>query len=48
MYKEYKKSKYWDIVSNSLEDLRNNNDIEIYTQKDYIVWYIIKKIEEWE
>ena len=45
MYEEYKKSKYWKIIEESLEDMKTNNDIELLTRMEYIVWYLVKKLD---
>lgn len=46
MYEEYKKSKYWKIINESMEDMKNNNDVELLTRTEYVVWYLVKKLEE--
>jgi hypothetical protein len=45
MYEKYKKSEYWSILEQSLLDLEKNKDIVFNTNKKYIIWYIIKNIE---
>ncbi|MFJ7975729.1 hypothetical protein JNUCC23_10970 [Peribacillus sp. JNUCC 23] len=45
-YKQFENTPLWNIINKAIEDLVDNNDIEEKTQREYIVGYISKLINE--
>lgn len=45
-YKEYEDGRLWKVIEKSLEDLMENQDIEITTEKSHVVGYICKMINK--
>lgn len=43
-YDEYKKTETWGKVENAIDELIENQDIKLTTQKDYVVGYIVKQL----
>ncbi len=39
-YSEYEKTDLWEIITKSIDDLIENQDIELTTPKEYVVGYI--------
>ncbi|MDP2174288.1 MAG: hypothetical protein Q8K70_00110 [Bacteroidota bacterium] len=44
-YEEFQKTKLWEIITKSIDDLVINQDIELTTRKEYVVGYICKNID---
>lgn len=45
-YKQLENTPLWNIINKSINDLVENDDIEEKTQREYIVGYITKLINE--
>ena len=45
IYNEYKKDPLWEKIENILLELEENQDIEITTNKDYVIWYLVKNLK---
>ncbi len=45
-YNEYKSFRNWNIVESAVNELKENKDIQITTQTDYVIGFITKKIED--
>ena len=43
-YEEYRDTFFWYIIQDGIENLIKNNDLEIYTDQDYIVGYLCRQI----
>lgn len=43
-YDEYKKSSVWSIIEKAIDDLVDNQDLALTTQKNYVVGYIVKQL----
>lgn len=43
-YKESEQTELWRIISQSIDDLEENQDINITTNKEYVIGYICKMI----
>ncbi len=46
IYKQFEGTELWNVVSQCLDDLVENQDIDITTQKEYVAGYICKRINE--
>lgn len=44
IYKKYEKMKAWKVIEKSLNDLKNNQDLEEKTERKYIVGYLCKQL----
>ena len=45
-YDEYKTTPAWSVVEKALDELVDNQDIVFQTVPDYVIGYIVKKLEE--
>ena len=45
-YDEYKMNPAWSVVEKALDELVDNQDIVFQTVPDYVIGYIVKKLEE--
>ncbi len=45
-YDKYKKKPIWTVIEKALNDLVENQDIIFQTVPDYVIGYIVKKLEE--
>lgn len=43
-YEKYQDSKLWCTVQKALNDLVDNNDLALCTNRDYVVGYLVKMI----
>ncbi len=43
-YKDFEKTKIWELIDKSIDDLIKNQDIELTTRKEYVIGYISKII----
>jgi hypothetical protein len=43
-YDNYRQSKEWKIISDSIQALVRNQDIKMMTNADYVIGYITKEI----
>ena len=46
IYKQFEGTELWNAVSQCLDDLVENQDIYLTTQKEYVVGYICKRFNE--
>lgn len=44
IYNKYKTHEIWEILDQAVKDLEQNSDIEITTNRDYVIGYIAKEI----
>jgi hypothetical protein len=44
-YNEYKSLKEWKTIEKALKELVKNKDIQVTTQPDYVIGYIVKKLK---
>jgi hypothetical protein len=44
-YNEYKFLKEWKTIEKALKELVKNKDIQVTTQPDYVIGYILKKLK---
>ena len=44
--KTYKTNPAWSVVEKALDELVDNQDIVFQTVPDYVIGYIVKKLEE--
>lgn len=45
-YKKYEQTLLWELIEKSIKDLIENKDIELTTNKQYVVGYICKIINK--
>ncbi|NHC39379.1 hypothetical protein G6549_05335 [Bacillus sp. MM2020_1] len=45
-YKQFENTPLWNIINKAIAELVENDDIELKTQKEYIVGYISKLLIE--
>ena len=45
-YDKYKENPAWPVIEKALNDLVENQDIIFQTVPDYVIGYIVKKLEE--
>ena len=45
-YDQYKENPAWPVVEEALNELVDNQDIVFQTVPDYVIGYIVKKLEE--
>ena len=45
-YSEYEKTDLWEIITKSIDDLIENQDIVLTTPKEYVIGYICKMLTE--
>ena len=45
-YDKYKENPAWTVIEKALNDLVENQDIIFQTVPDYVIGYIVKKLEE--
>jgi pyrrolidone-carboxylate peptidase len=45
-YDKYKENPAWPVVEEALNELVDNQDIVFQTVPDYVIGYIVKKLEE--
>ncbi len=45
-YDKYKENPIWTVIEKALNDLVENQDIIFQTVPDYVIGYIVKKLEE--
>ena len=45
-YEKYRDCKLWKVIEKSLYDLKENQDIDITTEQDYVVGYLCKRVHE--
>ena len=45
-YDEYKTNPAWSVGEKALDELVDNQDIVFQTVPDYVIGYIVKKLEE--
>jgi hypothetical protein len=45
-YLEYENTSLWDVVNKSLSELEQNQDIKLFTPREYVIGYICKQINE--
>ena len=45
-YDEYKTNPAWSVVEKALDEVVDNQDIVFQTVPDYVIGYIVKKLEE--
>ena len=45
-YVEFRNGRLWKVIEKSLDDLKENQDIDITTEQDYVVGYLCKKIHD--
>lgn len=45
-YKQFENTRLWNVINKAIEELVENDDIEEKTQREYIVGYISKLINE--
>ena len=43
-YEEFRDCRLWKVIEKSLDDLKENQDIDITTEQDYVVGYLCKKV----
>ncbi len=43
-YEEFKPTVYWEVISKALEDLEKNRDINITTNREYVIGSLVKEI----
>ena len=43
-YEEFRDGRLWKVIEKSLDDLKENQDIDITTEQDYVVGYLCKKV----
>jgi hypothetical protein len=45
-YEGFRDCRLWKVIEKSLDDLKENQDIDITTAQDYVVGYLCKKIHD--
>ena len=45
-YEEFRDCRLWKVIEKSLDDLKENQDIDITTEQDYVVGYLCKKVHD--
>ncbi len=45
-YSEFKNNSNWKKVSTAIDDLVKNKDLELTTDRDLIIWYIVKSLHD--
>ena len=45
-YLDFEGTEQWEIIRNTLEELIENNDLELYTPIEYVVGAICKELAE--
>ena len=45
-YVEFRNGRLWKVIEKSLDDLKENQDIDITTEQDYVVGYLCKRVHE--
>ena len=45
-YEKYRDGKLWKEIEKGLYDLKENQDIDITTEQDYVVGYLCKRVHE--
>lgn len=46
LYKEFKNTDIWYTVEQALENINENNDVSLQTQKELVVGYLCKQIKK--
>ena len=45
-YEEFRDCRLWKVIEKSLDDLKENQDIDITTEQDYVVGYLCKMVHD--
>lgn len=46
IYDKYKNDPLWEKIEKLLFELKENQDIEVTTNIDYVIWYLVKNIKD--
>lgn len=44
-YDKYRSLPLWELIAKGIDELIENNDLELTTHEDYVIGYLVKKIE---
>lgn len=45
-YESYKNTQEWQLIEKAIQDLMDNQDIQLLTERDYVVGYLTKQLTD--